>query len=81
MDDGPKNELPPLGLGLWTAAWIFLLMSALALVFARRLDAGDNWVRRWGDPGRSDKFGRNRKGGLTCSPPARLRSLRLSSSR
>ena len=64
MDDDPKNELPPLELGLWLAGGIFLLMGALALLYAARLDAADTRARRMAGNDRPARNGRNRKGAI-----------------
>ena len=63
MADGPKNELPTLEMGLWIAAGAALVMGALGLLFASRLDAADNRLRQAAGYDRPVWRGRNRKGG------------------
>jgi hypothetical protein len=64
VNDGPKSELPPLGLGLWMAAGIFLVMGLIALVLASRMDTADNRLRQLSNPDSRIKHGRNRKGAV-----------------
>jgi hypothetical protein len=64
MSEDPKSELPPLGLGLWIAAGVFLVMGLIALVLASKMDRGDNNLRRLSNPDSQVKHGRNRRGAV-----------------